>query len=63
MNITDDYNDTLTTNTADKYNDTISPNCTITENNDDLVIPTFSLTKPCGPSFFMFEEFDCIHIN
>ena len=31
MNITDDYNDTLTTNITDNYNITLSPICTINE--------------------------------
>ena len=47
MNVTD-YD-----NLTDYYNDTLSINniCTINENNYDRIIPTLSLTKPCGSSF------------
>ena len=41
-NMTDDYNDTLS----------LSKNCTINENNYDIIIPSLSLTIPCGLSFF-----------
>ena len=51
MNITDDYNDTLTKNITDNYNDTLSPKCEIIENNIDIIIPTLILTIPCGLSF------------
>ena len=50
MFITDDYKNTLTTNTTDKYNDSLSPICTISENSIDIIIPTLSLTTPCGSS-------------
>ena len=50
MNITDDYNDTLSTNITDNYNDTLSPSCTINENRFDIIIPTLLLTVPCDPS-------------
>ena len=46
-NITDDYNDTLTTNTTDDYKN----NCTIHESDIDIIIPTLILTIPCGLSF------------
>ena len=51
MNITDDYNDTLTTNITDNYNDTLSPIFAIIENNFDIMVPTLFLTIPCGLSF------------
>ena len=40
-NMTDDYNDTLW----------INKNCTINENNIDIIIPTLLLTIPCELSF------------
>ena len=40
-NMTDDYNDSLS----------INNNCTINENNIDIIIPTFLITIPCGLSF------------
>ena len=41
-NMTDDYNNILS----------LKNNCTNRENNIDIVIPTLSLTIPCGLSFF-----------
>ena len=38
-------------------------NCTDNEIDIDINIPTLLLTKPCGLSFFMFDEFDGVHIN
>ena len=52
MNITDDYNDTLTTNITDNYNNTLSTNCTINEDKIDKIIPTLLFTIPGGLSFF-----------
>ena len=40
-NMTDDYNDSLS----------INNNCTLNENNIDIIIPTILPTKPCGLSF------------
>ena len=40
-NLTDDYNDSLS----------INNNCTLSENNYDILIPAFLLTIPCGLSF------------
>ena len=51
MNITDDYNDTLTTIITNIFKKTISSNCTINENNNDKIIPTLFLTLPCVISF------------
>ena len=51
MNITDEYNDTLTTNINDNYRDTLSSNCTNNEVNNDLLLPTFLLTITCGLSY------------
>ena len=45
-NITDDYNDTLTTNIN---NDSLSSNCTNNENNIEIVIPLITII-PCGMS-------------
>ena len=42
MNVTDDYNGSLS----------INNNCTDNEKNIDIIIPTILLTKPCGLSFF-----------
>ena len=39
--MTDDYNNSLSTNN----------NCIINENNIDIIIPTLLLTIPCGLSF------------
>ena len=38
---------------TDNYNDSssINNNCTTNENNLDIIIPTLSLTLPCGLSF------------
>ena len=63
MNITDDYNDTLTTFITDNYNVTLSPNFTINENNIDTIIPTLLLTITCGLSFSLFFEFDGMHLK
>ena len=54
MNVTDDYNDTLTTINTNNYNKTLSPNCTINENIIYIFIPTLLLTFPCGLSFLCF---------
>ena len=51
MNVTDDYNDTSTTNSADLANNTLTSICTIDEKNFDIIIPTLLLTIPCGLSF------------
>ena len=51
MNITDDYNDTLTTIITNNYNDTLSSNCTNNENNIDTTLPILLQTIPCGLSF------------
>ena len=48
-NITDDYNDTITTNITNGYNETLSSNCTNSENNMEIVIPLFTII-PCGMS-------------
>ena len=32
----------------DNYIDILSPNCTIIENNFNIIIPTLLLTIPCG---------------
>ena len=40
LNVTDDYKDTLS-----------SSNCTLNENNIDIIIPTLLLTIPCVISF------------
>ena len=40
-NMTDNYNDNLSLNN----------NCTINENNIDIIVPTLLLTIPCGLSF------------
>ena len=47
MNVTD-YD-----NMTDGYNDSLSKNknCTITENNIDMIKPTLIFTIPCGLSF------------
>ena len=37
-NMTDEYNDSLS----------INNNCTLNENNIDIIIPTLKLTIPCG---------------
>ena len=50
-NITDDHNDTLTTIITNIYNDILSPNCTINQNNFDIIIPTLLLAIPCCLSF------------
>ena len=42
-NMTDDYNDTLA-----------SSNCTVNENNIDVILPTLLLTIPCRLSFLIF---------
>ena len=51
MNVTD-YN-----NMTDGYNESLSlnNNCTMNENNIDIIIPTLLLTIPCGLSFFLFN--------
>ena len=36
---------------TDDYNNTLSSNCTKSENNIDIIIPTLLLTIPCGLSF------------
>ena len=41
INITDDYNDSLS----------IVKNCTDNENNIDIIIPALLFTTPCGLSF------------
>ena len=38
-------------NTTNDY-DNITDNCTINENNIDIIIPSILLTIPCGPSVF-----------
>ena len=48
-NITDDYNDTLTTNITADYNVTLSSNCTNSENNIEIVKPLITII-PCGMS-------------
>ena len=48
-NITDDYNDTLTTNNTNGYNDTLSSNCTNHDNNIEIIIPLITII-PCGMS-------------
>ena len=48
-NITDDYNDTLTTNITNGYNDTLSSNCTKYDNNIEIIIPLVIII-PCGMS-------------
>ena len=39
-NITDDYNDTLTTNITNDYNGSLLSNCTNCEKNIDIIIPS-----------------------
>ena len=51
MKATDDYNDTLTTNTLDDNIITLSSKCTNIKNNIDINIPTIVLTKQSGLSF------------
>ena len=48
MNVTDDYNNTSTTNNTDLDNNTSPSNCTMKENNIDIFLPTLLLTIPCG---------------
>ena len=38
-------------NMTDDYNNILSSNCTINENNIDIIIPSLLLTIPCGLSF------------
>ena len=38
-------------NTTDDYDNMTSTNCTINENNIDILIPTLLKTIPCGLSF------------
>ena len=60
MNITDDYNDTLSTITTNDYNN-IADNCTINESNIDKIVPTLLLTILCGLSFLCLFEFDGVY--
>ena len=41
---------------TDDYNNSVSENnnCTLNGKNNDIIIPTLFLTKPCGLSFFCF---------
>ena len=48
-NITDDYNDTLTTNITNDYNDNLLSNFTNSENNIEIIKPSFTII-PCGMS-------------
>ena len=41
----------------DDMNDNSSSNCTINENNTDIIIPAFLLTIPCGLSFLCLISF------
>ena len=50
MNVTDDYI-IITLNNYTDYNNITFTNCTINENNIDIIIPTLLLTIPCGLSF------------
>ena len=76
-NITDDYNDTLTTNITDAYNDTLATNntddyndslsknnnCANNEINTDKTVPTLLLTIPFGLSFLCLMSLMVYTIN
>ena len=49
INTTNDYDKITDIITTNEYN--ITDNCTINENNMDIIIPTLLLTIPCGLSF------------
>ena len=54
-NVADDcYNITLNsyTDILNDYNIITLSNCTKSENNNDIIIPTLLLTIPCGLTFF-----------
>ena len=50
LNVSADYNDTVTSNSTNDYKK-ITNNCTNIENNIDLNIPTLLATIPYGLSF------------
>ena len=52
-NLTDDYNDSLS----------IIINCTINDNNIDIIIQTLFLTNPCGLSFLCLMSLMVYTIN
>ena len=54
---TNDYN-----NSTNGYNKIID-NCTNSENNIDITIPTLVLTIPCGLSFLCFLSLMIITLN
>ena len=63
-NVTNDYDNNTSSNYTD-YDNITSSNYIDTNNytkNIDILIPSV-LIIPCGLSFFLFNEFDGIHIN
>ena len=55
-NVTDDYDNISSSNYTDYDNMTLT-NCTINENNIDIIIPALIFTIPCGLSFLCLISF------